>query len=218
MTAIPTRVRQLVNGVWQYVTADEDAGRGSLPDPVTTPVNVRQDAPAMQDSAVSPLTVKNSTGVHEYMTVGGPKAAAVVIKPDASADGGGDGLIVKGSVTTHTVLATSTGGGDYTVIDRLELTADGGDGSDPLDLIQTTRNGRVAAPPDDQADPYPGGVFRVLYAGALVTGQTFEPPDAQLAARQLAFWFDATDDAAKLMLKGKTADGTVVTGSVSLSP
>ncbi len=43
------------------------------------------------------------------------------------------------------------------------------------------------------------------------------PADAALAAGQAMFWFDSTNGAAKLMVKAKQADGSVKTGSVTLS-
>jgi hypothetical protein len=43
------------------------------------------------------------------------------------------------------------------------------------------------------------------------------PADASLSAGDLALWFDQTNGAAKLMVKGKSANGTVVTAAVALS-
>jgi hypothetical protein len=43
------------------------------------------------------------------------------------------------------------------------------------------------------------------------------PADSSLAAGQVALWLDATNGAAKLMIKAKQADGTVRTGSVTLT-
>lgn len=42
------------------------------------------------------------------------------------------------------------------------------------------------------------------------------PADADLAAGELALWFDPTNGAAKLMIKAKQANGTVKTGSVNV--
>lgn len=41
--------------------------------------------------------------------------------------------------------------------------------------------------------------------------------DAELAASEVALWFDSTDGAGKLKIKGKTANGTVVVGEVALA-
>lgn len=53
------------------------------------------------------------------------------------------------------------------------------------------------------------GYFTTLKAAA--------PADAELAASEMALWFDATNGAAKLMVKAKQADGTVRTGSLALA-
>lgn len=52
---------------------------------------------------------------------------------------------------------------------------------------------------------------------SLVVVQHSAPSDASLVAGKLAIWFDQTNGAAKLMVKAKQADGTVRTGSLSLS-
>lgn len=49
-----------------------------------------------------------------------------------------------------------------------------------------------------------------------ITAKTTQPADSDLSANDLAFWFDSTNGAAKLMLKAKQADGTVRTGQVAL--
>lgn len=59
-------------------------------------------------------------------------------------------------------------------------------------------------------------VFRVLQRGAVVTAQHTAPDDTDLAIGELSWWFDQTNGAAKAMFKGKSADGTVVTGEVAL--
>jgi len=53
--------------------------------------------------------------------------------------------------------------------------------------------------------------------GYFTTRKVAAPVDAELSASEVAYWFDATDGAGKLMIKGKTANGTVVTGEVALS-
>lgn len=53
--------------------------------------------------------------------------------------------------------------------------------------------------------------------GYWTTRKNAAPADAELAAGEVALWFDSTNGAAKLMIKGKSADGTVVSGSVALA-
>jgi hypothetical protein len=50
-----------------------------------------------------------------------------------------------------------------------------------------------------------------------MTRKTAAPADADLTSSEAALWLDATNGAAKLMIKAKQADGTVRTGSVTLS-
>jgi hypothetical protein len=53
--------------------------------------------------------------------------------------------------------------------------------------------------------------------GYYTTRKNSAPADAELSAGELALWFDSTNGAGKLMIKAKTANGTVVTGQVALS-
>lgn len=63
-----------------------------------------------------------------------------------------------------------------------------------------------------------GGVLsRVSVGGYLMTRVTTVPADGDLAASECALWFDDTNGAGKLMVKAKTANGTVVTGEVALT-
>lgn len=58
---------------------------------------------------------------------------------------------------------------------------------------------------------------RINKEGFLMTRKVAAPPDADVATGEVAFWFDSTNGAAKLMVKAKQADGTVKTGSVALA-
>jgi serine/threonine protein phosphatase PrpC len=53
--------------------------------------------------------------------------------------------------------------------------------------------------------------------GPVITSRTSAPADADLAAGELAIWFDKTTGAAKLMVKAKDNGGTVRTGSLALT-
>ena len=54
-------------------------------------------------------------------------------------------------------------------------------------------------------------------SGSVATSQNSAPADGTISANQLKIWFDSTDGAAKVMFKGKSADGTVVAGEVALT-
>lgn len=58
---------------------------------------------------------------------------------------------------------------------------------------------------------------RVNHAGYFMTEKNSAPPDGDIFSGELAWWFDDTNGASKAMFKGKSANGTVVTGSVTLS-
>lgn len=60
-------------------------------------------------------------------------------------------------------------------------------------------------------------VLRMLASGALILGGITAPADGDLAASQLGVYFDDTNGASKVRFKGKSADGTVVTGNVALT-
>jgi hypothetical protein len=53
--------------------------------------------------------------------------------------------------------------------------------------------------------------------GYYTTRKTSAPADAELTAGEAAWWFDSSNGASKLMVKAKSADGTVVTGSLALA-
>ena len=53
--------------------------------------------------------------------------------------------------------------------------------------------------------------------GHLHIAKNAAPADADIAAGQCFFWFDATNGAAKLKIKGKSANGTVVAGEIALA-
>ena len=58
---------------------------------------------------------------------------------------------------------------------------------------------------------------RISKAGAFITKSNAAPADADLAAGEMAIWFDQTNGAAKLMVKSKEAGGTVRTGQLALA-
>jgi hypothetical protein len=61
------------------------------------------------------------------------------------------------------------------------------------------------------------GSTRVFAKGHLVINNHAAPVDGDLAAGDCALWFDQTNGAAKLMVKAKQADGTVVTAAIALA-
>jgi hypothetical protein len=66
----------------------------------------------------------------------------------------------------------------------------------------------------DSADALP---LRISADGHVVIAAHAAPADADLAAGDCALWFDQTNGAAKLTIKAKQANGTVVNGEVALT-
>jgi hypothetical protein len=60
-------------------------------------------------------------------------------------------------------------------------------------------------------------LFRIVGKGAVMFGANAAPIDGEINAGECGVWFDDTDGAAKLMFKGKSANGTIVTGEVALA-
>ena len=58
---------------------------------------------------------------------------------------------------------------------------------------------------------------RINKNGYFLIAKVAAPADAEISGSELALWFDDTNGAGKLMIKAKTANGTVVTGSVLLA-
>lgn len=54
-------------------------------------------------------------------------------------------------------------------------------------------------------------------AGYFIIKKNAAPADADLAANELAFWFDNTDALPRVMFKGKTANGTVRSAAVAMA-
>lgn len=56
-----------------------------------------------------------------------------------------------------------------------------------------------------------------IKGGTIVVQTHSAPGTGNLVAGDAAIWFDQTNGAGKLMVQAKTADGTLVAGSVTLS-
>jgi hypothetical protein len=60
-------------------------------------------------------------------------------------------------------------------------------------------------------------LWRLDKDGYPILKKTAAPADASLNANEVALWFDATNGSAKLMIKAKQANGTVVVGEIALA-
>jgi hypothetical protein len=79
----------------------------------------------------------------------------------------------------------------------------------------------VGTPTANQTEWYAADGTTVLGTvsenGYFTTRKNSAPADAEIAAGEAAFWLDSTNGAGKFMVKAKTANGTVVTGSITLT-
>ncbi len=161
----------------------------------------------------------------------------------ADPDGAEDQLTITGTGTgtanlinataVHTTFTVDSDGtiefsgddGPNLYIDGIGTHAGLGVSSDLTDktgVFLSTYSGILVAPLGTSA----GGVAVRNASNAVVfkaTGTVFmtalhaAPADGALAAGDCALWFDQTNAAGKLMVKAKTADGTVVAGSLALA-
>lgn len=117
----------------------------------------------------------------------------------------------------------STGGGNLTVgataigtgADGSVLLQEAGVLAEDANLTWDATNGLTVAKPlavTGKATVSDDGIF----GGQVFIAANAAPADGDLAAGQMAIWFDDTNGAAKLMIKAKQADGTVKTGSVDV--
>jgi hypothetical protein len=98
------------------------------------------------------------------------------------------------------VLSAQSTNGGLAVLSLLQATV----GAQRADMLQATA-------PDGQKV-----LSRISPAGYYMTRKTTAPADTELAASELAIWFDTTPGSPKLMVKGKLADGTVTNGAFPL--
>lgn len=63
----------------------------------------------------------------------------------------------------------------------------------------------------------PADFAAVYFNSPPVVAYTSAPADALINPGDAALWFDKTNGASKLMIKARSADGTLVTGSVALA-
>lgn len=101
-------------------------------------------------------------------------------------------------------------------------------GTDHYTGINVADDGSFSINPDsDGVSPvfrYLSGSVQWQFQGASLQSQswistlrTTLPDDADIVAGELTYWFDDTNGASKAMFKGKSANGTVVTGNIPLS-
>lgn len=117
-----------------------------------------------------------------------------------------------GAMKSLEVLQAPGAGGDTLAV--VNVDNDGGiilgaDGQ--IELRNAEGNDMLIIDPDDQLLMGIGSGLQVTANGyTKIVGFGAEPPDGDLFGGEMILWFDRTDGAAKLMMKAKSQDGTVV--------
>ena len=184
-------VRKFVNGAWRYVAEEEGSGEAFNGGTITEPLGVDPEDLTPDDEEYI-LFIRTP---EDY-----DQGWGEIIQVQDFAGDTVFGLNVFGQVVLKggaPTLDLATEGGTT----RLIIT-DGGQAG--IDLIQYT-------------GPAGKDLFKVKESGVTIIGAVAAPADGELAAGQVALWFDASNGAAKLKIKGKSANGTVVTGEIPLS-
>ena len=155
------------------------------------------------------FTVKDSTGFVVLQTGDGDNLPVLVRGSGTPAEGS---IIFSVEDTNFNEVFTVHSDG-FTTMDFAAPNALP-DGALWIQVDQATHGLRPFAVKDASLNK---AVFSVTPAGHPVTRANAAPADGDLVANEVAMWFDSTNGAAKVMFKGKTADGTVVTGNVALT-
>lgn len=192
--------RRLIDNVWRTVIADEAASPGgSLPDEWDVSTTAGDDKGSLEIQTDQPnarIILRNSADHNATIDLavvdsgGGAVAATLQVE----ANGGGQGSFF---VTDHDPDGESAslfGSGQLQLFTKVGV------------------QGFQAWNADGSALE-----FALLDAGQPMIGVLAAPADGDLSAGQVALWFDATNGAAKLKIKGKSANGTVVVGEVALT-
>jgi hypothetical protein len=124
----------------------------------------------------------------------------------------GSFLVARDFFRHEFIEVLATGDGHVGEITINSGTSDTVLGSRAADTLLSLNHGRVVIGNSGATDRIWLAAGKVIFTQA-----TAAPADAALSAGHMALWLDQTNGAAKLMVKAKQADGTVVTGSVSLS-
>ena len=174
----------------------------------------------------------DSGGLHITATnSGGNKYASIIPELFTKASGGNLRLILRGLTDKHSFMVGAQG----SEVEKISITGAGvvliGADAHIVDgrlTVGAADSGQIAAsfvsksgaPSVDTVrimNEFAGIQSRFNKSGAFATRVTSAPANADIANSECFFWFDATNGAAKAMFKGKTANGTVVSGSVALS-
>lgn len=199
-----------------------DGGHGNVTatvDDASTPLTIE----ATGDAAL--IVVPSDTGTNVGIAVGDYAAAHLADGSDTqiltsinSGESGYYAILVFEEVSQQELFSVQVGSFAYespeSEIQAYFLDGDGnGLNIDSTDQVQLSIAGTFIL----NAKPSKFLIGPNADVPLIIGGPHAAPDESVLRAGDLSFWFDDTDGAAKLMLKGKSANGTVVTGSVNLT-
>jgi hypothetical protein len=212
LTGIPIRMshaRDVTGSITQAVPTIFEFNRNELkikaPDPTDTVLNVQAEA------TKSAKLLLGWHGTDDVMT----------IKPEALTNA--SFFLKQGSVRVAQLFSNPNGGNDAGAVcvngtdNSAIIQAQVGNASNSVKGMvvkaKSTGTGNLFEAQDSSANP----LTTISENGYFTTRKNSAPADAELAAGEVALWFDATNAAAKLMVKAKEAGGTVRTGSLALA-
>lgn len=153
------------------------------------------------DATAPSLRVKGKNGqTNNMFEVVNFAAGTVVLAASENGISGGMGISINnaGNSARRPLLLTNyTAGGEAVRIKHAVVTP-------TADMMVFVDNGDAV-------------LTRINKNGYFITKKTSAPADADLNAGEMALWLDATNGAAKLMVKAKEAGGTVRTAAVALA-
>jgi hypothetical protein len=204
------------------------------PDPTGTPFNggtitgaLAIDVASGSSTALTAEPNGANTPIAALNRAGGTAVLTVVSTSPAFSAADGTLCVDPSSVTLRlgasgTGLSVGDTGGNSNLsvapTGQVQIQPPAGSSDDPLDV--RLQDGSVGARVTVGGNFYfPGVNARVTQPGAIITAAHAAPADADLSAGECALWFDQTDGAGntKLMVKGKSADGTVKTATILLA-
>jgi hypothetical protein len=207
-----------------------------VPDPAGTPFNGGTITAGLEiDNPVNgtPLKVKDSAASTVFTM---DKGGAITVRPNAATAPGDNSLDVycqaNDNIGTPIRVYDKTGSLVWSIGADGDVTATGGEqrgnaalgaGGDANFKGAAGAVSLAVRASDGVTDAVNvgnlGGVVgtRFNFEGVFITKIHTAPADASLDAGDCAFWFDQTDGAAKLMVKAKTANGTVATAAIALA-
>lgn len=235
------RSRRLINGVWKYVTAAEDGGGGSQTLAEVLATGSDPDGNEITgavvidnaDTGTRALTVDavgdsgEGIQVAQFRKADGTRLLEV---SESSADYTGTRPQVYISERDVFVTVQDDGGGFQAVDPTGALLFNVAPTGGVQIFMQTGSSSTPLTVQAQDGASYPlyiaptGEVWlgnfaaKVDAAGRYSTSAHSAPADGDIADGEMTIWFDQTNGAAKLKIKAKQANGTVVTGEVALAP